>query len=241
MKKSQTSDKESYFKKINRFHKNLSSIKLSNNPNILKYPLIVKGKNIKYQNSKENLSILSNKTHRYKNNILFSTPRTKEETIQTISSQEGEKKIIKKSPKDLLIKNVSKFLFSKKVLKVKLNTKSENKNNFSNYSNNTNSFNLVKYKQIPNIKFSLYNEKPNLVSVAQTTRNFIANNYTTNINAFKYKLFKYDLIKQKRKIDKFLYNIKKSQMIEMREINQKLLRFKVKPYNSKSTTNDLKN
>ena len=30
-------------------------------------------------------------------------------------------------------------------------------------------------------------------------------------------------------------------MIEMREMNQKLLRFKVKSYNSKSKTNDLKN
>ena len=111
----------------------------------------------------------------------------------------------------------------------------------SNNSNNDNSINLENYKKIYDLNFSSLNEKTNLVSIPHTTRSFIDNNHTTKLNKFKYKLFKFNLSKQKKKIEKLLYDIKKSEMMEIRKINLKLLKLKVKSYKSKDKKKDIKN
>ena len=252
MKNSQSYEKTFFNKKINRFNKKTSSVKKIDSSNNVNYPLIINRKNNTYQNSKENLNISSNKTNSPKKtkeifkrensfNYAFPNPRVKEKKVQVMTSQENESFIKKISPKDILMRRVSKFLFSKKKLKSKLKEKLE-KDNFMQISNNSNnSFNLINYKRIKNLKFLSLNETPNMVSVAHTTRNFIANNNSTKLNKFKCKLFKYNLSKQKNKIEKLLLDIKKSELMEIRLINQKLLKLKAKTFNSKTKKNDLKN
>ena len=255
MKENHNSEKTIFYKKINSMSKNKLSIKKIDSSNNLNYPLIINGKNNTYQNSKENnLSITSKKENFQKKNkeifkrknsykFVFSVQKLKETKSQAITSLDNESKIKKLSPKDILMKRVSKFLFSKKYLKHKLKEDLE-KDNFmhiSNNSNNDNSINLENYKKIYDLNFSSLNEKTNLVSIPHTTRSFIDNNHTTKLNKFKYKLFKYNLSKQKKKIEKLLYDIKKSEMMEIRKINLKLLKLKVKSYKSKDKKKDIKN
>ena len=251
MKKKHNSEKTIFYKKINRISKNNLNLKNINSSNNINYPLIINGKNNTYQNSKESItSKKANSLKKYKNmfkrknsyKFVFSVPKLKEKISQAVTSLESENKIKKLSPKDILMKRVSKFLFSKKNLKLKLKEDLE-KDNFmhiSSNSNNDNSINLVNYKQIHKLNFSSLNEKPNFASIAYTTRNFFDNNSPTKLNKFKCKLFKYNLSKQKNKIEKLLIDIKKSELMEIRKINLKLLKLKAKSYNSKAKKNDIK-
>ena len=254
MKKSQNSEKSIFYKKINRISKNASSIKKIDTSSNINYPLIINGKNNTYQNSKENnLSNTSNKANSPNKNkemlkrknsykFVFSVPKIKDKSSQAITSLENISKIKKLSPKDILMKRVSRFLFSKKNLKLKLKDGLETDNfmHISSNTNNDNSINLLNYKQIHNLNFSSLNENTNLASIVHTTRSFSNNNNSTKLNKFKYKLFKYSLSKQKSKIEKLLYDIKKSEMMEIRKINLKLLKLKAKTFNSKSKKKDIK-
>ena len=234
MKKIQNSEKSIFYKKINRISKNASSIKKIDTSSNINYPLIINGKNNTYQNSKENnLSNTSNKANSPNKNkemlkrknsykFVFSVPKIKDKSSQAITSLENISKIKKLSPKDILMKRVNNFM------------------HISSNTNNGNSINLLNYKQIHNLNFSSLNENTNLASIVHTTRSFSNNNNSTKLNKFKYKLFKYNLSKQKSKIEKLLYDIKKSEMMEIRKINLKLLKLKAKTFNSKSKKNDIK-
>ena len=250
MKNRQNSDKTIFYNKKNIFNQYNISKKNIEKSNSFLLPFVVKGKKIKYRNDNENLTYLKNNINNYEthkkvetlknvksSNYVFNARNTSEKEIQTssliktLSNYYDDEKT-----KKILIKKANKFLFSKKILKAKLNTKSEIKNLFdiSNNSLNNNSFNLFKYRPIPNINLASYKSKSNVNTLTQTARKFIENNYTTNLNRFKSKVFKYNIFKQKRKIDKLLYNIKKSEVMEIRKINNDLSLLKAK-------TNKIKN
>ena len=246
MKRKQKSERIIFYKKLNilkKYNKNdqkLDSIKLC--------PLIINAKILNTQNSKRLLTSYSNDNNIFKyptilnasekkiiNNLINLPSNTQEKQIQTNILQ----KIIHKNEKDrnnkLLIKKVNKFLFSKKNLNNQFNSNSEKNHLFdiSNFSLKNNSFNITKYRKIPNIKYSLKN-----VKAALTTKKFnkyILSNYQTNLTKFNHQIFKYHLFKQKRKFEKLLYNMKKSEVLEQIKINKDLSVSKAKVSNSKHT------
>ena len=242
MKNRQNSDKTIFYNKKNIFKQYNISKKNLENSNSFLLPYVVKGNKIKYRNDNENLSFLTNNIINYEtcgyvetlkniksSNYALNELNTSEKKIQTSSLLKALTNYYTvEKTKKLLIKKAYKFLFSKKILKAKLNTKTERKNLFdiSNNSLNNNSFNLLKYRPIPNINITSNKLKSNVNTLTQTARKFIENNYTTNLNRFKSKVFKYNLFKQKRKIDKLLYNIKKSEVMETRKIKNDLSHLK---------------
>jgi len=250
MKRRQNSDRTIFYKKLNIFDKGNRAQKRLNDKNIFLYPLIINEKNNKYQNLKENFPSIINGKNRIQHfnnfetskinnfyNSSYHSPFTQEKKIQTNNLYNSIYINKKDKSKELLFKKINKFLFSKKINKNTINNITERNSifNISNYSPNYNSFNTTKYKSISNIKYAFNKEKSNLTT--KKYNKFIANNYVTNITKFNYQLFKYNLFKRKRKFDKLLYNMRKSEVSEIRKINNDLCISKAKCENSKNKRN----
>lgn len=242
MKKRQNSDRIIFYKKINIFKKtNPNKTRLDNNNRTFLYPMIIKIKKYNFQNSPGKFTSYTNTNNKYEYsnfsnkdrinnifNLINNSPNTQEKQIQTNILPKNIDKINKDKKKQLLMKKISKFLFSKKL---KTNFEKTSLSHISNYSNINNSFNTSKYKSIPNIKYSIKNEKSILTT--KKISNFVKNNYITNLTKFNHQVFKYHLFKRKRKFDQLLYDIKKSEVIEEMKINQDLAILKAKSSNSK--------
>ena len=234
MKRRQNSDKTIFYKKLNIFNKSNRTQKLLDNKNSFLCPLIINEKNLKHQNLREDFPNITNRKNRIQHfnifetyqtnnsyNSLYHNPFTQEKKIQTNNIYNFFQRNKEDKSKELLFKKINKFLFSKKI----------NKNTI----NNINSFNKTRYKSIPNIKYVISKEKTILAS--KKLNKFISDNYITNITKFNYQLFKYNLFKRKRKFDKLLYNMRKSEVKEIRKINNDLCISKAKCENSKIKKN----
>ena len=234
MKRRQNSDRTIFYKKLNIFNKSNRTQKLLDNKNSFLCPLIINEKNLKHQNLREDFPNITNRKNRIQHfnifetyqtnnsyNSLYHNPFTQEKKIQTNNIYNSFQRNKEDKSKELLFKKINKFLFSKKI----------NKNTI----NNINSFNITRYKSIPNIKYVISKEKTILAS--KKLNKFISDNYITNITKFNYQLFKYNLFKRKRKFDKLLYNMRKSEVKEIRKINNDLCISKAKCENSKIKKN----
>ena len=234
MKRRQNSDRTIFYKKLNIFNKSNRTQKILDNKNSFLCPLIINEKNLKHQNLREDFPNITNRKNRIQHfnifetyqtnnsyNSLYHNPFTQEKKIQTNNIYNSFQRNKEDKSKELLFKKINKFLFSKKI----------NKNTI----NNINSFNITRYKSIPNIKYVISKEKTILAS--KKLNKFISDNYITNITKFNYQLFKYNLFKRKRKFDKLLYNMRKSEVKEIRKINNDLCISKAKCENSKIKKN----
>ena len=234
MKRRQNSDRTIFYKKLNIFDKSNRTQKILDNKNSFLCPLIINEKNLKHQNLREDFPNITNRKNRIQHfnifetyqtnnsyNSLYHNPFTQEKKIQTNNIYNSFQRNKEDKSKELLFKKINKFLFSKKI----------NKNTI----NNINSFNITRYKSIPNIKYVISKEKTILAS--KKLNKFISDNYITNITKFNYQLFKYNLFKRKRKFDKLLYNMRKSEVSEIRKINNDLCISKAKCENSKIKKN----
>ena len=250
MKRRQNSDRTIFYKKLNIFNKSNRTQKLLDNKNSFLCPLIINEKNLKHQNLREDFPNITNRKNRIQHfnifetyqtnnsyNSLYHNPFTQEKKIQTNNIYNSFQRNKEDKSKELLFKKINKFLFSKKINKNTINNITERNNFFnnSNYSPNYNSFNITRYKSIPNIKYVISKEKTILAS--KKLNKFISDNYITNITKFNYQLFKYNLFKRKRKFDKLLYNMRKSEVKEIRKINNDLCISKAKCENSKIKKN----
>lgn len=234
MKRRQNSDRTIFYKKLNIFNKSNRTQKILDNKNSFLCPLIINEKNLKHQNLREDFPNITNRKNRIQHfnifetyqtnnsyNSLYHNPFTQEKKIQTNNIYNSFQRNKEDKSKELLFKKINKFLFSKKI----------NKNTI----NNINSFNITRYKSIPNIKYVISKEKTILAS--KKLNKFISDNYITNITKFNYQLFKYNLFKRKKKFDKLLYNMRKSEVKEIRKINNDLCISKAKCENSKIKKN----
>jgi hypothetical protein len=246
MKRRENSEKILFYKKLNKYNKTNHFRKRLDDTNPSLWPLIINRKN-KYDNSKIDsiLQSTNDKKDKYINNrntlktknsftLLFSMPNKNEKIIQTNIVQKSLMKNNKDRLKELLIKKVNKFLFSKRTLKSKLNLNTEKTSSFniSNHTPQNNSFNFLKQEQIQNYKY-FYNNKPNLASLSKKNYKFKSNEYILNLNQLNNQIFRNYMYKQKRKFDKLLLNIKKSLSDEVRKINNDLSFTKAKNCNSK--------
>ena len=262
MKRRQNSDRSIFYKKENIFNK-INKIKKGKDSNFsFLCPLIInnfdninclniQSFNSKFKKLKKNVTSNSNdknkwkfknKFYTYKNKTLYNLhnlSNTQEKQIQTTNitqtNSKKEEEKAKENPikNELLFKKVNEFLFSKKLIKVKSNSYFDRKIifNTSNNTFNNNSFNTTSLNPITNIKNSLKERKFDL-----TNKKFcklVNDNYSSNLIKFKNQIFKYNLFKRKRKLDKLLYNIKKSEVMEMRKINNDLSITKAKCLNRK--------
>ena len=243
MKNRQNSDRTIFQKKINIFNKikntkdnnfstlcpivinNFNSINIkkvqSNNAKNSKFKRLQK--NIIFNSKDENKWKIKNKFYIYKNKTFYKLNRllsTQEKQIQTINitqtnnRNEEEKEKENHLKNKLLFKKVNKFLFDKKLKKVKSNSYFDRQIIVNSY---------IK-KSIKEKKFDLTNKKFSTL---------INDNYNSNLIKFKNQVFKYNLFKRKRKLDKLLYNIKKSEVMEIRKMNNDLSIKKAKCLNQK--------
>ena len=204
MKRRQNSDRTIFYKKLNFFwvkhkkynifNKSNRTQKLLDNKNSFLCPLIINEKNLKHQNLREDFPNITNRKNRIQHfnifetyqtnnsyNSLYHNPFTQEKKIQTNNIYNSFQRNKEDKSKELLFKKINKFLFSKKINKNTINNITERNNFFnnSNYSPNYNSFNITRYKSIPNIKYVISKEKTILAS--KKLNKFISDNYITNI------------------------------------------------------------
>ena len=128
---------------------------------------------------------------------------------------------------------MNKFLFDKKLKKVKSNGYFDRQIIVNSYNNtfNNSSFNKTSLNKFTNAKKSIKEKKFDLTNKKFST--LINDNYNSNLIKFKNQVFKYNLFKRKRKLDKLLYNIKKSEVMEIRKMNNDLSIKKAKCLNQK--------
>ena len=262
MKNRQNSDRTIFQKKINIFNKikntkdnnfstlcpivinNFNSINIkkvqSNNAKNSKFKRLQK--NIIFNSKDENKWKIKNKFYIYKNKTFYKLNRllsTQEKQIQTINitqtnnRNEEEKEKENHLKNKLLFKKVNKFLFDKKLKKVKSNSYFDRQSIVNSYNNtfNNSSFNKTSLNKFTNAKKSIKEKKFDLTNKKFST--LINDNYNSNLIKFKNQVFKYNLFKRKRKMDKLLYNIKKSEVMEIRKMNNDLSIKKAKCLNQK--------